>query len=87
MGARPEATGRKALLGPPVGAYSVGQFCQAHNLSPAMFYKMRAAGLGPDVMRAGRRTLISTEAAARWRAQCEAQEAAAHPRLSEPESA
>jgi hypothetical protein len=76
--ARDEVTGRKPRNKrnnkpnvPPM-AYSVETFCAAHSISPAMFYKMRNMGIGPDVMRAGVRTLISHEAAARWRAKREA---------------
>jgi len=53
-------------------AYSVSQFCEAHNISEAFYYRLRRAGLGPRVMRVGARTLISHEAAARWRRDREA---------------
>jgi hypothetical protein len=33
-----------------------------------MFYKLRAQGLAPTCFKVGTRTLISREAAARWRA-------------------
>ena len=52
-------------------AYSIASFCQAHALSEAMYFKMRAMGLGPDEMEYGRRKAISIEAAARWREQRE----------------
>ncbi|MBO0715834.1 MAG: hypothetical protein J2P55_00665 [Rhizobiales bacterium] len=48
------------------GAYTIAEFCKAYRLSPAMFYKLRANGEGPDVMKVGSRTLISIEAATRW---------------------
>jgi hypothetical protein len=52
--------------------YSVDEFCGAHNLSRAMFYKILKEGTGPRVMRVGTRTLISEEAAGDWRRQMEA---------------
>jgi hypothetical protein len=89
--ARPEITGRKAratargttapppIRGPPIppAAYTIEQFCEAHQMSVSMYFKMRARGEGPDEMSYGRRRAISLEAAARWRAQKEAETAAA----------
>lgn len=49
-------------------AYSVEAFARAHSLSVAMFYKLRVQGLAPACFKVGARTLISREAAARWRA-------------------
>ncbi len=75
MAARAERTGRKVLVGPasmPLGAFSIAGFCLAHSLSEAMFFKMRAQGLGPDEMAVGRRRMISIESAARWRVEREA---------------
>ena len=57
----PSEAGRAAA------AYSVEQFCEAHSISRAMFYLLRKSGDGPRVMRVGRRTLVSTEAAEAWR--------------------
>jgi hypothetical protein len=72
MVSRPETTGRKMSSAPVAfGAYSIASFCQAHALSEAMYFKMRAMGLGPDEMEIGRRKAISVEAAARWREQRE----------------
>lgn len=48
-------------------AYSVREFCEAHSLSRAFFYKLRDQGMGPQIMKLGRRTLISREAAQQWR--------------------
>jgi len=56
----------------PLGAYTIRQFSRAHGISEDMFYKMRRAGWGPATMKVGTRTLISVEAAARWRAEREA---------------
>jgi hypothetical protein len=72
MAHRPEITGRKvSSASGPIGAYSIASFCRAHALSEAMYFKMRAMGLGPDEMEMGRRKAISVEAAARWREQRE----------------
>jgi hypothetical protein len=57
-----------------IAAYTIDGFCAAHGYSQAMYFKMRAQGLGPDEMVVGRRRLISIETAARWR---RAREAAA----------
>jgi len=53
-------------------AYSIVEFCAAHRLSPAMYFKLKAAGLGPRTMEVVARTLISVEAAADWRREREA---------------
>lgn len=47
--------------------FSVDEFCHAHNISRAFFYKLRTRGLGPREMKIGTRTIISREAAADWR--------------------
>jgi predicted DNA-binding transcriptional regulator AlpA len=52
-------------------AFSVDEFCAAHGISRAMFYKICAEGKGPRLMSVGTRKLISNEAAADWRKQCE----------------
>jgi hypothetical protein len=57
-------------------ASGIDQFCSAHNISRAMFYKLLKLGQGPRLMKVGARTLISDEAAADWRRQCEQQSAA-----------
>jgi hypothetical protein len=50
-----------------LGAYSVYGFCLAHGLSRRKLYYMLEAGDGPRIMKCGTRTLISVEAAQRWR--------------------
>jgi hypothetical protein len=73
MASSPEITGRKVTSAPVVlGAYSITSFCEAHALSPAMYFKLRAMGLGPAEMEIGRRKAISIESAAKWRKQREA---------------
>jgi predicted DNA-binding transcriptional regulator AlpA len=52
-------------------AQSVTEFCRTHSISRAAFYNLLKAGRGPQIMKIGTRTLISVEAAARWRAQAE----------------
>lgn len=49
------------------GAFSVITFCQAHQISVAGFYNLKARGLAPAVFKAGKRTLISFESARAWR--------------------
>lgn len=52
-------------------AFTIEGFCEAHSISTAMYFKLKAQGLGPDEMEVGRRRPISREAAARWRKQRE----------------
>jgi predicted DNA-binding transcriptional regulator AlpA len=54
--------------------YTILQFCTNHgNISKSFLYKLIKEGKGPRLMKIGRRTLISTEAAAEWRAKMEAE--------------
>jgi hypothetical protein len=53
--------------GPPTCAFTIQQFCTAHNISPAFYFELQKRGEGPRVMAVGRRRLISIEEAARWR--------------------
>jgi len=48
-------------------SFSIGEFCRLHDISRSLFYVLREKGEGPRVMKVGRRTLISAEAAAEWR--------------------
>jgi hypothetical protein len=48
-------------------AYTIPEFCRAYRLSESMYYKIRAAGLGPREMRALSKVTISVEAASDWR--------------------
>jgi len=71
--ARAEITGRKpCATDTAVDAFSIASFCQRHGISESFFHKLKAKGLGPVTMRVGARTLISAEAAARWRREREA---------------
>jgi predicted DNA-binding transcriptional regulator AlpA len=60
---QPGLTGRRA--------FSVDEFCAAHGISRAMFYKLGKERKAPRLMKVGTRTLISEEAAADWRRQME----------------
>lgn len=53
-------------------ANHVDGFCREHGISRAHFYNMLKRGDGPAIMKVGRRTLISAEAAAEWRRRMEA---------------
>jgi hypothetical protein len=57
-----------------IDAMSIAEFCRRHSLSEPLYYKLQKLGLGPKTFKAGSRTLISTESAAKWR---KAQERAA----------
>jgi len=61
----------------PRVAYTVAEFCEAHRLSQAMYYKLRGMGLGPVEMKAGTKTLIGLESAADWRREREVPKAEA----------
>jgi predicted DNA-binding transcriptional regulator AlpA len=48
-------------------SFSIREFCKLHDISRSLFYVLREKGEAPRVMKVGRRTLISAEAAAEWR--------------------
>jgi predicted DNA-binding transcriptional regulator AlpA len=48
------------------GFVTVAEFCQAHRLSKATFYRLLANDTGPRITKLGSRTLISREAAEEW---------------------
>jgi hypothetical protein len=52
---------------PQALAMSIYAFCVRHDISEDMYFKMQREGWGPRVMRVGSRTLISHEAAEKWR--------------------
>ena len=66
------------VRGPPVDrtvpqlAMSIPQFAEAHGISASMYFKLKKQGLTPREMKVGTRTLITFEAAAKWRAEREA---------------
>ena len=51
--------------------FSVAEFCREHGISRGLFYRLLRENCGPRVMKAGRRTLISHEAAEEWRRRME----------------
>jgi hypothetical protein len=51
----------------PRAVFTIKEFCAAHRLSEAMYFKLRNVGLGPREMRAMRKVTISLEAASDWR--------------------
>jgi predicted DNA-binding transcriptional regulator AlpA len=50
-----------------VAATSIPEFCEAHGISRATFYNLKARGKAPKTMIVGRRRLVSAEAAVAWR--------------------
>ena len=50
---------------------SVAAFCAQHSVSRSLFYRLLKDGRGPRLTKISRRTLISAEAAAEWRARME----------------
>ena len=57
--------------------YTVPQFLSSHNVSRTHFYALVKEGKGPRLMKVGRRTLVSAEAAADWRKHMEVETGAA----------
>jgi hypothetical protein len=62
---QPRVHERRPALDPP--AYDVVTFCAAHHIAKSYFYELLRTGRGPRIMKVGRRTIISGEAAAEWR--------------------
>lgn len=58
-------------------AFTISQFADAHHVSRTHVYELIKQGKGPRLMKLGRRTLISLEAAADWRRRMEAETAVA----------
>lgn len=52
---------------PARAALTIPEFCSEHRISRTTFYEIAKAGKGPRLIKLGRRTLISGEAAADWR--------------------
>ena len=50
---------------------SVSAFCADNGLSRSLFYRLLKHGRGPRLTKIARRTLISAESAAEWRARME----------------
>lgn len=56
-------------------ALTIEQFARAHSISRGHVYNLIRKGHGPRLMRVGKRTLVSKEAAEEWRRRMEAAEA------------
>lgn len=48
-------------------AYTIDEFCKAHRISRAYYFKLKQRRIGPREMHVGSRVIISREAAADWR--------------------
>src|SRR4029077_2388951 len=61
--------------GPPTPrlALTIPEFCEAHRISEAFYYKLKKQGKGPREMEVGVRKLITFESAAEWRRERENQ--------------
>lgn len=57
-------------------ALSINEFCESHDISRTQFYSIMKNGIGPEIMKVGKRTLISIEAAEQWRKRLTKQHAA-----------
>jgi hypothetical protein len=57
--------------------YTVDQFCALANISRAHFYRLRADGKAPTLLKTGDKTLVSADAALAWIRQLEEDEASA----------
>lgn len=57
---------------PTKAASTIPQFCADHSISRTHFYELAKQGKAPRLIKLGRRTLISVEAAADWRRSMEA---------------
>ena len=67
-----ETNDKPEITSPAAFTFTVPEFCERHRLSRALFYTLLREGRAPAIIKAGRRTLISAEAAARWRRDMEA---------------
>ena len=95
--ARPEVNGGRSSAGKELArkeptprlALSIPEFCEAHGISEGMFYKMKKQNreLTPREMKIGTRTLITLEAAAKWRAEREAASTAPQARARREQAA
>ena len=71
------------IRGPPL-AMSIRVFCALHGISEDMFFKMKREWWGPATMKVGSRTLISHEAAEKWRREREAARSESSPISATP---
>jgi len=47
-------------------ALSIAQFCQAYGISRATYYNLAKAGNAPAILKIGRRSIITNDAAKSW---------------------
>jgi hypothetical protein len=66
----PDKAKATPIRGPPVPAawYSIKDFCAAHRISMAMYFKLKTDKRGPREIAVGSRRYITFEDAAAWRA-------------------
>jgi hypothetical protein len=65
---------QEKLSNPSRAAFNIDEFCKAYRISRGALYGMWRAGTGPRFMvvgGGGGKRIISFEAAAEWRRQCE----------------
>ena len=60
-------------ISPGRACFTLAEFCESHRISRSKFYQLVEQQIGPDLMRIGNKVLITAEAAARWRAEREAE--------------
>ncbi len=58
-------------------AFSIPEWCDANRISRGTFYNLQKQGIGPRIMRVGKRVLITPEANEEWRRAREADGVAA----------
>jgi predicted DNA-binding transcriptional regulator AlpA len=75
-----------ALPATPRLALSIREFCRAHSISVAFFYKLKRQGEGPREMKLGGRRLITFESAAEWRRARENSHGRDPPELLDPKN-
>ena len=56
-------------------SYTVEEWCHKHRLCRATFYNLRKVGKGPQILKAGSRTLITFQADLDWQRVREAETA------------
>ena len=60
---------------PATAMMTIPEFCQSNRISKAFFYKLHKAGKSQPICKVRARSLISSEAAAKWRRDLEQQAA------------
>ena len=46
---------------------TIPEFCRDHKISRAFFYKLERGNNGPEIIKIGKRTFITLDAAKKWR--------------------